>query len=232
MEDQNNTLLADYSRFLDSTGRHLTYAALSVYRNPAGELSGKEKKFFKNHLESCPLCSERLQEVADVEGEPLAVQTGWTHSPVFRYALAATVVLAIGVSTLLYLQNRTQEQQSLASVQHGGGSTEDAARFAPNPLLESFIERTVRSASAATLQFPANGDTLTVPFTFRWSGQQGKHEYSIAVVDNGNNDVWKGGTTTAEMQFNQAVSSGLFYVKLEEDGKLVQVAKFLVLEKP
>ncbi len=43
MADNEKNLLTIYSQFLDASGEHLTYAALSTYRNSARELSQKEK---------------------------------------------------------------------------------------------------------------------------------------------------------------------------------------------
>lgn len=235
MANDNKYFLVDYSQYLDSTGQHLTYAALSTYRNFSDELSEKEKRFLKDHLDSCSSCSARLAEVAEVEGETLDVRKTtlqWMNSPVFRYSIAAVLVIALGTSLAYYL-TRSKEEQSSSRLpgQSIAAETPDQERFAPNPLLENFIGRTVRSASGARFLSPVNGDTVATPLTFRWEGGKRGQLFRLMIVDNKNVELWKGTTQTGTLTLEKSLEPGLYYAKMEADGVLVQVGKFIV-EQP
>jgi hypothetical protein len=232
MTNANNNFLEEYSRFLDSTDRHLTYAALSIYRNLPDELSQKEKRFFKRHLDSCAACSARLEEVAEVEGSELLIQSGfgvWTASPAFRYSIAALFVLAFGTAIVFYLQSRARVEEPSPADQSIAVQISDPQKFLTNDMLENFISRSLRSASPAWFISPNNGDTLTHPFTFRWNGREGARSYSMVVVDNKNLEVWKGTTSATSITLEKRLDPGLYYAKLQVDDVLAQVGKFVVL---
>jgi hypothetical protein len=233
MTNANNNFLEEYSRFLDSTDRHLTYAALSIYRNSPEELSKKEERFFKRHLDSCAACSARLEEVAEVEGSELPIQSGfgaWTALPAFRYSIAALFVLAFGTAIAFYLQSRSRVEQPSPADQSLAVQISDPQKFVSNDMLENFITRSVRSASPAWFISPNNGDTLTHPFTFQWDGRKGARSYSMVVVDNRNVEVWKETTSAKSITIEKRLDPGLYYAKLQVDDVLAQVRKFVVLK--
>lgn len=227
--EKNDSFFGNYSHFLDSTGQHVTYAALHTYLNSGNELSEKEKRFFATHLDSCTACSMRLKEVEEVENAAETAHSQWWASPAaFRYAIAASLVLILGASVVLYVTlNRpapaSSPARSLAT------NTVDPRRFVPNAMLENFVARTVRSSSGARFSAPRMGDTLSVPFTLRWFPQEGKHVYALSIVDNKNNEVWRGATGDAEITVEKQLEPGLYYVKLEADAKLADVGKFVIL---
>ena len=233
MAAHEDTFLSDYTKFLDSSGNHLTYAAISLYRNFNEGLSEKERRFLKNHLDSCQSCAGKLEEVDEVENDvPKQARTNvyWLSTALFRYSIAAVVVLAVGVS-VLYYRNRTGEDrsgQSMLKNQSLAVETTDPERFAPNPTLESVVGRTVRSQSEVKLLAPVNGDSVAIPFTFRWEGGKEGEKTALVIVDNKNIEMWKDATTTTSLTLEKNLKPGLYYAKLEVDGILAAVGKFIV----
>ena len=234
MTTNETTFLNGYSQFLDDSGEHFTYAALSTYRNFTGELSKKERRFFSIHLAACQQCSARLLEIEDIEGpvvEHLQKSILKILSGVLRYAMAAILIIALGITVILINQNVQQDTIAVEDV-HSGQlvvATSDPEKFIPNQVLENFIERTVRSTSTVTLLAPDIGDTLIIPFTFKWKGNNEKNNFVLLIVDNNNMEVWKQETVFSEVTFAQQLTPGLYYLKLELNQKLMQVGKFFVI---
>lgn len=229
--EENNELLGTYSRFLDSSGIHLTYSALSLYRNSRNELSDKERVFFTKHLTECTECSAKLGEVVEVEsadsGRASADQTGGSAG--FRYAMAAILMVAIGVTVLLTMLDPPLHEESGTGDGLTGAEVIDPKRLVPNSILENFVDRTVRSAASLNLIVPGIGDTLEVPFTVRWQGSA-ENEVTIILVNNANSEIWRGSTRGSEIATSGEFEPGLYYLKIEVDGTLVRVGKFFVLQ--
>ncbi|MBI2428247.1 MAG: hypothetical protein HYV29_05525, partial [Ignavibacteriales bacterium] len=192
--------------------------------------------FFKNHLDSCPACAARLQEIAEIEGEVVAARPSniFSMSPnLFRYAIAAILVIAVGVAVVVVMQNQQQEQitsQQCPSEQNIAEVSLDPERFVPNQVLENFVERTVRSSSGITLIAPTTGDTVAFPFAFKWKGNDLGKNVVVTVVDNTNSDVWSETSSSSELTSEKKLAPGLYYIKLSTDQKLVQVGKFVVVK--
>jgi hypothetical protein len=234
MKKDDKNFLPGYSQFLDDSGEHLTYSALSMYRNFSEELSKKERIFFKRHLESCPDCSTRLQEIADIEGHETEKQKKTTLiiSPgVFRYAIAAMLIVAVGFTIIFIIQDFQREkivskdvsfEKSLAAIET------DPSKFIPNQVLENFIKRAVRSSSGVSLTAPALGDTITTPFTFKWDGQKNGN-FTLTIVDNKNVEKCRKTISSTEFILENRLEPGLYYVKLEADEKLVRIGMFVVI---
>jgi len=237
-----NDWLHEYSAFLDSSGEHLTYAALSTYRNNLEELSEKEKLFLRRHLDSCSACTERLREVDEIEeGEqvenkklhPLRRPRRWTGSPVFRYSIAAALVLALGTVIAVYvLRDLPQDQlasQPPSPTQPLAVQSLDPDRFVANPVLDAFIERTVRSSSTTRFRTPHAGDTVSAPIHFEWDPTKGP--FSLIILDNKNRDIFTMSTGETHAVVDTPFVSGLYYAKLEAGGNLAGVTKFYIVDK-
>jgi hypothetical protein len=232
--DKDKHFLSEYSKYLDSAAEHLTYTALSTFVNFRGEMSAKERKFIRDHLEGCTSCSARLREVEEVESDTLssAPQTTlWWTSPAFRYSIAAVFVLAMGTAIALYVF-RGQPEDHVAAPSPSPNQTMaalelDPERFAVNATLENFIERAVRSAREAAFVFPGNGDTVHVPFLVRWTGAKGK--FTLTLVDNKNREVSRVSTSGQETTIDLPVRAGLYYLKLEADNVLADVRRVIAL---
>ena len=235
MANNGRKFLSEYSRFLDDSGRHLTYAALSIYRNFQGELSEREKNFLQSHLDSCPACSSRLREVEVIEEEGTQKQpkriSGMT--PVlFRYAAAAVLTVAVGMTIFFTMMKKPQEATTVKEIlpDHSLASVEpDPAKLIPNQVLENFIERTLRSASDVSILSPGMGDTISMPFTFKWEGEKRGKGCTLTIVDNKNGEVWTKTTSASEVVLKNKLEPGLYYLKLEVNEKLVRVGKFFVI---
>ena len=235
MNEGHPNIFEAYSRFLDSTGVHLTYATLSTYLNFRDQLTKREIAFLKNHLDSCAACSSKLKEVAEVEGESLSRGVGKITRlapATFRYAIAASIVVAVGLLSLVYLRNNggePAERSSLSREKTLAVQSSSPENFVPNEVLENFIGRKMRSASRASILAPHAGDTLAAPIRVTWSGKKSGSAYSILLVDNRNDEVWRGSTAEREIEVQSQLKPGLYYVKLEENKRLVSVSKFVIV---
>jgi hypothetical protein len=61
--------LAEYSKFLNETNKHLSLQSLATYINLPGQLSDKEKQFISNHLVDCKECSNSFNLIFDEDLE-------------------------------------------------------------------------------------------------------------------------------------------------------------------
>ena len=95
-------------------------------------------------------------------------------------------------------------------------------------MLENFVGRTMRSGTWARFITPGTGDTITQPLTFRWEGGKTRGKYTISVTDNKNVEVWRDSSIASHAEFTARVKPGLYYSKLEVNGKLAAVGKFFV----
>jgi hypothetical protein len=102
-----------------------------------------------------------------------------------------------------------------------------ADNFKPNDVLENFVNRQYR-AGAAEIITPNNADTLSSPIRFKWKEMEGIHSFIVAVVDNKNEEVWRGSTESYELTCDLKFSSGLYYWMLKTDGDILSVRKFFV----
>jgi hypothetical protein len=233
MTNDKSNFVSSYSQFLDNSGEHLTYAALSAYRNFSEELSEKEKLFFKKHLDLCFDCSARLKEVSNIEGDVIEAKSkviGSIPSGLFRYAAAAIILCSVGFGAYFVFQNIQQKHNTthtVVSEQQIAATTPDPEKFIPNQILENFIERTVRSAQSGSLLAPRIGDTITIPYMIKWDGP--KNQYMLHVVNNNNIDVWKKTVSSNEIVLDHKLGVGLYYLKLEIGEKLTSVGKFVIV---
>jgi len=235
MANSEANFLSEYSRFLDSSGQHLTYMTLSLYLNFADELSEKEKHFLKTHIDSCADCLIRLSEVEEAEQEEKRKQQMPAQRKMpttFKYAIAASFVVVIGAAILFYVMKQPPEKviSQEAPAEKSIAALSDPAGFVPNQALENFIQRTVRSSSLVSLISPSIGDTLAVPITFKWEGTKKGESVTLTIVDNSNAEVWTSAVSSSEIVFERTLEPGLYYVKLEVNEKLVSVGKFAVVK--
>ena len=215
-----------YTHFLEGTGTHLTYAALSTYLNGSEELSRKEREFLETHLASCDECRSRLGEVRDVE----EMEPSRSTFTIRRYAIAAVFVIAIGGVTLFFLRDRAHEDVAQNPQPVGVPlAAADPARFAPNAVLDGFVGRTLRSGGTAAILSPHPGDTVTTPIRFTWSPGHGP--YVLICTDNTNADLLTVATEHALAVVDTALAPGLYYAKLRDAGNLASVTRFVVLQQ-
>lgn len=225
MEGDMNERLEGYTRFLDTSGSHLTYAALSVYRNFPEELSAKEREFLRRHLEACTDCAARLREVDETEG---AAERPRVRKNAVRYAAAAAMVLALGAAVYRALLPTAEVPMPPAAEIAQAEPEPDPARFTPNGTLENIVERTVRSGEAVSIVVPKNGDTVAVPFTVRWKGTAPEGTAEVTVVDNANTKVWSGEARSRSATVDARLAPGLYYIKVTVGERLAGAWKVVV----
>lgn len=234
MNTPDKELLHEYSTMLDKSGEHFTYSVLSVFLNYDDTMSKKEREFIENHLKECPLCMSMFNEVRDVEGFEVENKHSIFRLPhnIFKYSIAAVLVITAGL-TLLYVLQRTLPPPSISEIQITGQDFAslpiDQSRFVPNPVLENFIERTVRSKKQSSFISPEIGDTVSVPLKFTWRKVGITELFLLRIVDNNDTEVWGGESTESEQIVYKTIPPGLYYSKLYGDGMLVDVGKFFVL---
>jgi hypothetical protein len=236
MAPNETMFLEEYSRFLDSSSAHLTYSAISLYRNFNDELSEKEKRFLKNHLDSCPSCSKKLLEVDEVENDGSEVENANVlrlSTTFVRFSIAAAILIVVGVSVVYYWNRAGRGSVSSSSANNSLAlETPDLERFAQNPALEGFVGRTVRSGSGVRFVDPGVGDTISMPFTFRWEGGKAGVSYRLTIVDNRNSEHFRSATVSSSVTVDTALKQGLYYAKLEVNGNLEKVDKFVIARRP
>ncbi|KAB2880995.1 hypothetical protein F9K33_03270 [bacterium] len=102
-----------------------------------------------------------------------------------------------------------------------------ADNYKPNDVLETFVHRKYR-AGAAEVIAPNNADTLFSPIRFEWKEMEGIHSFIVVVVDNKNEEMWRGSTESYELTCGQKFGAGLYYWMLKTDGDILSVRKFFV----
>lgn len=225
--------LSGYSHFLDSSGGHLTYAAVSTYLNADSELSKKETAFLKEHIASCAHCAAISEEVRDIEE---GITNGQIRNILqflpmyFRHSIAAVLVIGIGISLFSFLQDRpAQRVADNIRIDHSlTESLPDPLRFVPNQTLENFIGRSVRSSRGILKFTPENGDTVTGRVFLSWKREKRIASSTVSIVDNGNKELWRTNTTLSKADVHTQLKPGLYYVKLEMKGEPLFVTKFVI----
>ena len=150
-----------------------------------------------------------------------------------RYSIAAVILIVVGVSVVYYWNRAGRGSvSSLPANNSLALETPDPERFAQNPTLESFVGRTVRSVSGIRFVDPSVGDTISMPFTFRWEGGKAGVSYSLTIIDNLNSEKFRKTTGSSTVTVDTALSQGLYYAKLEVNGNLEKVGKFVIARRP
>ncbi|MEO8399253.1 MAG: hypothetical protein ABI550_05475 [Ignavibacteriaceae bacterium] len=100
--------------------------------------------------------------------------------------------------------------------------------FEENKILENFIDRNIRSSSTIKIISPEIGDTIKTPHVFKWEKIKEASEYSVIILSNKNKKVAEINSAQNFLQVSKELSPGLYYWKLEAEGKLRAVGKFFV----
>ena len=102
-----------------------------------------------------------------------------------------------------------------------------ADHYKPNDVLETFVDRHYRSAAVEVIS-PGNTDTLLSPIVFKWKETEAAQAFTVIVVDNKNDEVWRGTTKGFSVTFDHKLKPGLYYWMLKSDGDMLSVGKFFV----
>ena len=344
-----------YSKLLDDSGKHLSYEIISAYINLFNNLSIKEKKFVKEHLNKCLECNEKYNEVFDEDFEfdentiainfyqisvdetkkvyqsdngkiellfnkensiitfvftrlpdeyknqNFRISAGGTvlrilsaeenksyylnqlvilediseikvlflkiyngaerTSPKFKlkryYGIAAAAIL-IAMLIIGYFYFSPVEKKVVAvnenkiavdssfnkekgknKLSNKNGQKENEENlmalnnvtekdFKENSVLENFVNRNVRSEENIKIIFPSIGDTLIKNVRLKWASSEKGTGYQIIIVNNRNEKVWEITTDSNTIMVEKKLLPGLYYWKIENDGKLETIGKFFI----
>jgi hypothetical protein len=171
--------------------------------------------------------SKILFEFASPTPEPVEKQS-WSNKINIgdiqpgRLAAAAVVLMIITAAYFIFYPDRPGPDQPLISQQLQGEA------FQENPLLENFIDRTLRFGDQITLLSPSIGDTVAVPVTFHWQQPEDKATYVLTILDNQNREIWRNAVPENRMVFRGELQPGLYYWKLQVGERSAVVSKFFI----
>jgi hypothetical protein len=174
-----------------------------------------------------------------------------------KYAAAAAILVVVTI-IYFYLSSKddrilTQELQSKDSVTVKENRKEDlivdkdssnmiksspeeyiaedislSENFRENRILENFINRNVRSETIVQIISPSIEDTLSEPVIFKWLKPGGTNFITLILVDNKNKALYKANVDGNEIKYGGKLKPGLYYWKIESNGKLEVVGKFYI----
>jgi hypothetical protein len=101
-----------------------------------------------------------------------------------------------------------------------------ASQYRVNPNLENMIGSRVRSGFFEVLG-PENGSVIKEPIHFSWNKVL-KYPHTLKIVNNKNQVLYMYTVQGVSFDFNETLSSGLYYWKLESQNELLYVGKFFI----
>ncbi len=116
-------------------------------------------------------------------------------------------------------------------IQYDSQPNPNLKSFAVNDVLESFVNRNIRSETEFEIVQPNIDDTIKFPYTFKWNQKSFSGSNKLIIVDNQNNPLYQAEIGGKEITIDQKLSTGLYYWKLESNGKLAAVGKFFVVKE-
>ena len=102
--------------------------------------------------------------------------------------------------------------------------------FAVNDVLENFVNRNIRSETEIEVVQPDIDDTIKFPYTFKWNQKTFSGSNKLIIVDNQDKPLYQAEIGGIEITIDQKLTSGLYYWKLESNGKLSAIGKFFVVK--
>ncbi|MBL7995227.1 zf-HC2 domain-containing protein [bacterium] len=102
-----------------------------------------------------------------------------------------------------------------------------ADHYKPNDVLESFVDRHYRAAAVEIIS-PVNADTISSPIIFKWKEIESAHSFGVIIVNNKNDEVWRGTAEGFSLTCEQKLKPGLYYWMLKSDGDILSVRKFFM----
>lgn len=242
-------------RYFDQ-GSHLNDLGLALYvdglkLNRVDQLP----KAMLNHVSECAECRKGVYELAllvddrkyaRLDSHPYFGRLERQREFRYLYRLAASVVILIGLGAAAYLLGvfkfhgnapESQAQQNVVTGTEPGPAAHRAetqgslaSNFEPSPNLEGVVGKSVRS-SVVEVTSPGVGEVMKGNVDFRWKGDANT-TYTLVVVNN-REDVYKQVTVRGSgYVLTEKLKDGLYYWKLEANGDLLYVGKFVVGIKP
>lgn len=246
--------MIEYSDRLNNSDEHLTNAVIAAYINLKENLSKKEISFIENHINKCDDCKSRLEEMIEEDLEIDDVKEMSTvkkSNKYYTWTAAAMIIIALGIG-LYYIFSPKEENlivkndkpvidssEVINKIPHKN-ITEDKkpiqenikeyneSDFAANTVLENFINRNVRSEKTIEIILPERGAEVSTTITFEWKKINSFGSLLLSVVDNKNNPVYEITVDGNRLTIDKNLKPGLYYWKLQSEGKLETVGKFYV----
>ena len=105
-------------------------------------------------------------------------------------------------------------------------SVDNGAAFQTLPYLEEMLSDVSRSETVTVLS-PEIGQKYKDGLSFIWEGTGDETVY-VKILNNQGDELYSLATQGRKLQFNEKLSAGLYYWKLESEDDLLFVGKFLV----
>lgn len=251
--------IKEYSKLLSEGSDHLSFETLAIYANLNERLSDKERSFIDKHLNKCKICEERyneiLEEDREIDNDHEIKQVQGNGFNIFKYAAAASIIIAIGIASYFTLINSNEITEKIAvteteipidtTINYIKEETVIAENeidslikeeinlrneelFAVNIVLENFIERNTRSVNNIEVLKPAFNASLTSPITFQWKRENPSGNIELIIVNNKNKKVFAKEVDGDSLLITEKFSDGLYYWKMKIDGVVKEIGKFKI----
>ncbi len=194
------------------------------------------------------------RKYARLDSHPYFGQLGGKREIRYLYRLAASVAILIGIGAAGYFlgvfrfhgnapEPQAQQNVAIPELTQPGIGTETgpagqqaetqgtlASNFEPSPNLEGVVGKSVRS-SLVEVTSPKVGEVVKGNIDFRWKGEANT-TYTLVVLNN-REDVYKQVTVRGlGYVLTEKLKDGLYYWKLQANGDLLYVGKFVVGLQP
>jgi hypothetical protein len=173
----------------------------------------------KQHIASCDDCRNTIMEAYtfskrhtsnhedDKVGFSIKKTFGFSQ---FQYGLAAVIGLILIPLSFLMFNN----------------SKIDSSFITPLPAMEFLVNQQFR-AESITIHSPIGDDWKHNPISFLWEGHS-NFDLFVSIVNNKGETIATNKAVGCSYVFNETLSPGLYYWKLETNEDLIHVGKFLV----
>ncbi|HVO72778.1 MAG TPA: hypothetical protein VMT35_02035 [Ignavibacteriaceae bacterium] len=92
------------------------------------------------------------------------------------------------------------------------------------------LENTIKGNSGKKIKIisPAMGDTLKKHLEFEWTSLPGLNDYTLTIINNKNEEVWKRTLTDTKVDILQKLKPGRYYWNIEVNGETESTGKFYI----
>jgi hypothetical protein len=243
----------DQSKHLSDEGVSLVVDALEL------DVIDRLPKPVMEHISRCERCKGEImsleaivehQKYGDIRSHPYFGQVSTVHTRrrFVVYRIAASVAIVVGLGFLAYVlglfsshapeQVKTVAQQTTdiarpsqpsLTPEHSAPGGSIAANFVESPNLENIVGSNTR-ASDVRIVSPVIGARVRGDVVFKWEGDT-PGSLTLKILDNREAVVKKARVQESQYILREKLQEGLYYWKLEGEGELLAVGKFVIREK-
>lgn len=198
-----------------------------------------------NHLEDCEICKKEALELFDIE-KIIELEEKAEKSSLysFRYAIAATILLAlIGVFYLFTEFKQTDDKPSQNTINTNNNSEEiiqddkvvgdivsnnkgENVEFKTSPFYENLLNQNLRASTISNV-FPKNGASVKKGDFLSWQSQTEK-EWIVKIYNYKEFKVAEYHSNENRVKLSKPLSPGIYYWRLEDENELLYLGKFVV----